>query len=281
MITCNLMGGLGNQLFQIFTTIAIGIKTGNVFIFLNQEKLGVGTTTERPTYWNSLFKRLSIQPIDKFPKMNIIREKGFKYENIELSSIKNKDVLLYGYFQSYKYFIDEFNSIKKLIRIEDLKNNLIKNETVKLYNCHLNVSMHFRIGDYKQIQNCHPILNYSYYKNCLDSLFKRIKKSINILYFCEENDLGDVNIIITKLKIDFPDVLFQRCDDTFQDWEQMLIMSMCNHNIIANSSFSWWAAFLNNNSNKEIFYPSKWFGPDLTHDTGDLFPKKWTKILIE
>jgi hypothetical protein len=58
-------------------------------------------------------------------------------------------------------------------------------------------------------------------------------------------------------------------------------MSMCNHNIIANSSFSWWAAFLNDNSNKEIFYPSKWFGLDLTHDTGDLFPKKWTKILIE
>ena len=76
------------------------------------------------------------------------------------------------------------------------------------------------------------------------------------------------------------DVEFIRCPQAVsQDWQQMLVMSCCHHNIIANSSFSWWGAYLNKNIRKIVCYPSKWFGPKTQHhDTSDLCPEEWTKI---
>ena len=69
-----------------------------------------------------------------------------------------------------------------------------------------------------------------------------------------------------------------KVDDSIEDYNQLMIMSMCNHNIIANSTFSWWGAYFNNNPDKMVCYPSIWFGPSLPHKTDDLFPPSWTKI---
>ena len=80
MITCNLMGGLGNQIFQIFTTISYAIKTKNQFKFISLEKLGSGTTTVRNTYWNSFFSKLKPFLINDFSNFNImIKEKDFTF----------------------------------------------------------------------------------------------------------------------------------------------------------------------------------------------------------
>ena len=63
------------------------------------------------------------------------------------------------------------------------------------------------------------------------------------------------------------------------DWEEMLAMSLCNHNIIANSTFSWWGAYFNSNEDKIVCYPSVWFGPELkNNNTVDLFPEEWKCI---
>ena len=78
--------------------------------------------------------------------------------------------------------------------------------------------------------------------------------------------------------IKFPEYNFVRGDNSLQDWEQMIYMSCCHHNIIANSSFSWWAAYLNSRSDKIVCYPSVWFGPSANHDTSDLCPPEWIKI---
>ena len=67
-------------------------------------------------------------------------------------------------------------------------------------------------------------------------------------------------------------------DNTLADWEQMLLMSCCRHNIIANSSYSWWAAYLNTNPDKIVCYPSAWFGPTIGHDTSDLCPPEWKQF---
>jgi hypothetical protein len=72
-----------------------------------------------------------------------------------------------------------------------------------------------------------------------------------------------------------------RADSKLSDWEQLLLMSLCEHNIIANSTFSWWSGYFNTNQNKIICYPSQWFGPNIVHCTSDLFPKNWFKIIIE
>ena len=68
-------------------------------------------------------------------------------------------------------------------------------------------------------------------------------------------------------------------DDFIPDWQQMLLMSICNDNIIANSTFSWWGSYFNENPDKIVCYPGVWFGPKLTqNNTVDLFPEDWKKI---
>jgi hypothetical protein len=93
-----------------------------------------------------------------------------------------------------------------------------------------------------------------------------------------ETTLDDVIEIIAFLQDAYRDLKFIRVENTFEDWEQMLLMSCCHHNIIANSSFSWWSAYFNKWSDKIICYPSVWFGPESTHNTKDLCPKNWNKI---
>lgn len=280
MITCNLMGGLGNQIFQIFTTIAFAIKTGHLYNFSSAETLGTGSTTVRHTYWNSFFKELKYFTIKSFNNFDIIREKHYEYNVILLKDIREKEnILLYGYFQSYKYFENEFKSICNLIKLKQMKQDLLNKITYKSTQFNSTISMHFRMGDYKKSPQFHPIMEYSYYEKSLQHILQKTKNITTVMYFCEDEDIHDVNEIINKLQVQFSDLLFTRCYNMLADWEQMLVMSLCSHNIIANSSFSWWGAYLNENANKIVCYPSVWFGPSAKHDTKDLFPDTWFEIL--
>jgi hypothetical protein len=119
---------------------------------------------------------------------------------------------------------------------------------------------------------------YEYYKNALQHIITNDSTITNILYFCEEEDIPDVEIIINKLKDDYCSIHFERMNNNLKDWEQMLLMSCCKHNVIANSSFSWWAAHFNMNPYKIVCYPATWFGEAAGHDTRDLCPMDWNKI---
>jgi hypothetical protein len=141
------------------------------------------------------------------------------------------------------------------------------------------ISMHFRRGDYKQLQHNHPLLTYEYYHKALTHIVtqKNFNTFISILIFCEKNDLNDVSPIIERLKRVFPALSFQVIDFNISDWEQLLLMSLCRDNIIANSSYSWWAAYFNLDPGKIVCYPEKWFGPNLAHySTKDMMPECWT-----
>jgi len=142
------------------------------------------------------------------------------------------------------------------------------------------VSMHFRLGDYKKLQDYHPLATYDYYEHCLNFIKEITTTSYNILYFCEDNDIDDVMITINRLEIEFPQYKFIRGDNTLEDWEQMLFMSCCHHNIIANSSFSWWGAYFNTLNDKIVCYPSVWFGEKAKNNTKDLCPPEWNKINV-
>ena len=269
MITCEFMGRLGNQLFQIFATISYAYKTNNNFNFLNIEKLG-----NTFTFWNTFFYKLKPYLLQELPPLTIIQEKGFAYNNIPY--VIQQDVMLYGYFQSEKYFKDYYQQIYTLLDIDSMKNTLISKINIDLTNT---ISMHFRLGDYKNIQGCHPIAPYAYYEKAL-LYIQHINQhnQFTIVYFCEDEDIHDVSIVIEKLHHSFPHFIFTRGDNQLSDWEQMLFMSLCEHNIIANSTFSWWGAYFNSNPTKIVCYPSVWFGPQLTHDTKDLCPLEWSKI---
>ena len=181
--------------------------------------------------------------------------------------------------------IINFTSICRLIGIDKIKNKLLeKLQTIYGENIDINsmentISIHFRIGDYKKVSDFHPILKYEYYHKSLNKIQSIYpNNAFTIYYFCEDEDIQDVSNKISILKINFPNYSFIRGDNTLADWEQMLFMSCCHHNIIANSSFSWWGAYFNKNLHRIVCYPSVWFGASANIDTCDLCPPEWIKI---
>ena len=282
MITCALMGGLGNQLFQIFTTISYAILSENNYKFTNTVILIGGI---RHTYWDSLLSELKRNTTDMFPPLTRIKEASFEYNDVDVTKIRGKNIILSGYFQSYKYFDTHYKTICKTISLPNKKLEALQQTVYTADILFHSISLHFRMGDYKTKQHIHPIMGYEYYKNALNYIDIHLdnkesyqNKSYKVLYFCEDSDIEEVNELICELELEFSQFTFIRCDDKLNDWEQMMIMSLCCHNIIANSTFSWWGAYFNDNEHKIVCYPKLWFGDGCTHDTTDMFPEQWVEI---
>ena len=143
------------------------------------------------------------------------------------------------------------------------------------------ISIHFRLGDYKKYPEVYPILTTEYYINSINYILRQKATSTpvrNILYFCEDADFNDALQIIIQLQHIYTDLTFERADNKLLDWQQMLVMSLCKDNIIANSTFSWWAAYFNSNLSKNVCYPATWFKTTAGHNTIDLCPEDWTAI---
>jgi len=278
MITCNLKGGLGNQLFQIFAIIAYSLKHNKPFKFIYTEL--VPSVTPRHSYWESFLKSLKAFTIKEYPYTNtkIIRYSDMEYRELPVSSSEN--TIFDGYFQSYKYFEERENDIFRLIRLEKQKAECLTRHNMDLNNT---ISMHFRLGDYKYLSDFHPIMGHDYYKNALTHILSSCQvQKWKVMYFCEEEDNYYVQSVINFLEEVFPLLTFEKVSDQIVDWEQILLMSGCTHNIIANSSFSWFAAYFNSNKDKIVCYPNTWFcgsGEDICVD--DLFPSSWKKIKVE
>lgn len=305
MISCRLVGGLGNQLFQIFTTIAYALEHNCPFIFLNQFQLNTGSNGEtiRYSYWTTFLSALRVFLRENISGFELYKEPEFTYNKLSLDNINNNNIVLLGYFQSYKYFEKYKETISRLIKIPTLKVDLLvrlKSQNI-ISNINLNntISMHFRLGDYKLLPDQYVILPLSYYRNALATIINNTTNTTNntsntnnnnkktVLYFCEQSELTEVNNMISILKNEFNSNLefVTIANKQLLDWEEMLLMSCCQYNIIANSSFSWWGAYLNSNNtntnnNKIICYPDKWFGPAFAskNNTKDMFPPTWNSV---
>lgn len=271
MISTELMGGLGNQLFQIFNVLAYSLRYKKEVIFPKDKS----DSQKRPDYWQSFFKSIGYLVGDESVRMKVLREPSFEFNGL---GYIEEDFMFYGYFQSYKYFEDQQDSIYKLIRIDKHKQNVIEKVNMVMDNT---VSIHFRLGDYKGLSEYHPILTIDYYIKALLTIIQKTKnKNLKVIYFFEQEDVDQVNTIIDTLKTKMPSINFTPVLSDLLDYEQMIFMSLCQHNIIANSSFSWWGAYLNNNPNKIVCYPSVWFGPKFSDkNTKDLCPNYWNKIM--
>ena len=193
--------------------------------------------------------------------------------------------MLVGYFQSYKYFIDKYEKIVECLKLRE-KQRLVREKyfgETEPGATHM-VSMHFRIGDYAQKQDYHPVMKYEYYERALAHI-STIRGSseipIVVLYFCEKENNAEVAEMVARLQANTVTTaarIFVKADDNISDWEQMLLMSCCDDHIIANSTFSWWGAFLNERADKIVCYPRDWLGPSLLrdgYDIKDLIPDKW------
>ena len=146
-----------------------------------------------------------------------------------------------GYFQSEKYFKVYENDVKKVMSLKTEHKNILTSKLPS--NGNKNVSLHIRRGDYLKLQHIHPIMSMDYFINGINHL------NDNLLFVEGQNDYDD-----------------------------LFLMSYCDHNIISNSSFSWWGAWLNPNPTKVVIAPTKWFGPTITHNTNDLIPMTWTTM---
>jgi len=224
--------------------------------------------------YRGIQKLLKIEPA----KQQVFRETQFHYVPIPCFAGRG-NVKMIGYFQSYKYFDEYKFDIFRLLELELRKNEILQKTS---YDYDNTVSLHFRIGDYKQKQNYHPLIPTEYYLRALTQLIKDTEKDLwNILYFCEEQDREIVSQKILDIKNKFPTMTFEKINGQLKDWEQILVMSLCRHHVIANSSFSWWGAYLNTNDTKQVYYPKMWFGADYKeYDTKDLCPVSWHRICI-
>ena len=275
---CNLKGGLGNQLFQIFAVVAYSLKHKKPFKFLYTDS--VPSVTPRHSYWETFLKSLKSFTIHAYPaNLKMIDHNGMDYKALS-TSLTSEHTIFDGYFQSHKYFEERQDDIFRLIRLEEQRAECLAKHggAVGLKNT---ISMHFRLGDYKNLGHFHPIMGFEYYKNAFTHILSSCQnQKWKVMYFCEAEDTHDVQYIIRGLTEVFPLLTFEKASDQIADWEQMLLMSGCAHHIIANSTFSWFGAYFNTtDKDKIVCYPNKWFcGSRANIRVDDLFPPSWQKI---
>ena len=272
IISAILMGGLGNQLFQIFNALAYSLEYNKKCIFQYSKKLG-----RFDTYWDNFLIKIKNNTCISNINLPLLNEKEFKYNKIPYFENNFK---FNGYFQSYKYFDKYYSDIIKMIGLIDIQSS-IKKEYYNYFEKENNIiGLHFRLGDYKYLQHNHPVLGLQYYSDSIQYIISKTNCNTHtILYFCESQDNEQVKEYIDILSNNFPNITFIKVQDNIEDWKQVVIMSCCNHNIIANSTFSWWGAYFNSNPDKLVCYPKIWFGPNLKqHDVSMLCPDNWIKL---
>jgi hypothetical protein len=297
-ILAQISGGLGNQLFIIFTAIAYAIRENRVFSFKNQESYD--THIHRPTYWKLFLIDLQMKdhwfdPVKRLwiPMVNnmhdfIIKEHWTQtYE--ELPSTESPAVFMEGYFQKYAYFHSHIKDILALTQIGNYRKIVAYRVKSAIHNTPT-ISMHFRRGDYLLATDCHRILEITYYRAALAHIIATHPAShYTVVYFCEDVDFHqhDIYTMIVELSRLFPRVSFLRAETTSVDWEQMLQMGLYDHHIIANSSFSWWGAYLGWHYDKAekpwktVYYPATWYGSTLADiRTDGLCMDEWVSVSV-
>ena len=254
MIISKLQGGLGNQLFQWAAAKNLSIKYNCDLFFdkkyFNSDSNGVVTKWD---YEMGNFNNIEIKESRlEVNSLNHIYD-DFTFKNIPSNSY------LDGYWQSEKYFIENQQIIRDFLKIkQNMKKDILKKYPILNSDT---VSLHIRRGDYVNLQETHPLQTKEYYDNCLNEL---CEKYINIIILS-----NDIEWCINNLN--YKNTTYIQNETNITD---LYIMSLCKHNIIANSSFSWWGAWLNENKNKKVFAPKNWFGRESNLNDEDIVPNK-------
>lgn len=248
MISCNLQGGLGNLLFQISAAHSLAISNNDISCF------NISTTTgiqhKNPIkYISNIFRNLNHCTVANSQMYN---EPKFSYSPIPYK----ENLTLNGYFQSEKYFKNNRSEILKLFNILDVDKTYIENKYSSILKN--SVSVHVRRGDYLYYPNVHPTQSNDYYNKALQTI-----NPDNILIFSDD---------LNWCKNNFKTGHFIHEDDVIS----LYLMSYCTNNIICNSSFSWWGAWLNQKDNKKVIAPTSWFGKNGPQDYQDIYCQDWT-----
>jgi hypothetical protein len=214
-------------------------------------------------YKNNIFSKINFKFLeggfDKFSESN------FYFS--EIPEIDN-NLILSGYFQSEKYFKDYEKEIKDIFNFESDILNKYK-DILNKKNC----SLHIRRGDFLNLEKLHPVQDLDYYKKAIS----HFDNDTNFLIFSNDTEWCKLNL--NKDVIGSDNLFFIENNNPQDD---LLLMSKCDSNIIANSTFSWWGAWLNQNPNKKVIAPLNWLGEEyskmIKFKYDDLIPKEWISI---
>lgn len=291
MIVARITGGVGNQLFQYAFAMYLARKHNTKLKLditeykfwklrkfeLDKFKINADLATEReiklflkysyyiPKAFQSVFHN-----IFKFLFPEIIYEEHFHFDRINLNLPDN--IYLIGFWQSEKYFSD----IEDILRKELILKESLSEKSKKLLNIIYStdsVSINFRRGEFvtnPDINRRHGVLDLSYYKKAVQLIKQRIKRAHFFIFS------DDIEWVLSNYKLD-DDVTFVDINYPDRVYEDLILGSKCKHNIIANSTFSWWTAWLNKNKNKIVIAPKNWFNR-IESNTKDLIPEGWLKI---
>lgn len=290
MIIVRLTGGLGNQFFQyavarhlseihstelkldisLFETYKLHKYSLSPFKvhehFASPEEAAELTVQEQGKIGRVMARALRMPP--KSASMHI-REKHFHFDP-DILNLPDS-VYLDGYWQSEKYFKDIEEIIRKEFTVKFSLAGMNLKLAGQIKNCEA-VSLHIRRGDYvfhPEHNKIHGTCNLNYYSRCVEEITQTLKNP-HFFIFSDEPEWARDNL---RLPYASTLVAHNRADRNYED---MRLMSLCKHHIIANSTFSWWGAWLNPMENKIIFAPKRWFA-ESELNTKDIIPPQWLR----
>lgn len=296
MIIVKLTGGLGNQMFQYATARRLALANVaqlklDLSWFANippgdtrrQYELHVFNSVQDVAShievkalrgieirrWPKVVKRL-VKTTGFFMKQTCVRERHYHFDP-EILQLRG-DVYLDGYWQSEKNFADVKDTIRKDLTVS-IAPDPVNREIGDIIRSREAVSLHVRRGDYvssKAANQHHVSSSLHYYKAAIAEMTARLR---NPHFFVFSDEPAWVK---SNLQVDVPMTCLEH-NGPEKGYEDLRLMSICRHHIIANSSFSWWGAWLSDYPGKIVIAPQKWFKRG-NIDTSDLFPESWLRL---
>ncbi len=254
-ITCNLRGRTGNMMFEIAHAYAKSLEYNRQFVLPNSE-------SSSGHLEKNLFRKIdfSIKYSNQDGYAKLV-EAPFHY--VDVKPFNDSPTIFRGYYQSEKYFKKYTEVIKDLYSPPNDFINKVLNDFPFFGNSVVG-AINVRRGDYLTMPNHHPVISLEYINEAIKHLPKceRILVLSDDMAWCKENIKLD-NLVFVE---------------NYWDCEGIWLLSLCDHFIISNSTFSWWGAYLSRNENKKVIAPDTWFGPDIREKTDDLYCDDWIKI---
>lgn len=290
MITTLLSGGLGNQMFQYAAACTLA-KRLNMPLAIDTYALEKKTQTTRRDYELDVFniqaRKVSTLRGKIFVKArpyiqkyaSFFKNRGFFWDEWAIRYVPEfeqlrKATIMSGYFQNIQYFQGYEDDIRLEFTFKaPLKGKCL--EYAKIIGSVQSVAVHIRRGDYlsdKSAANNFVTCSIEYYKRAVSHILDNVENPV-FFVFSEDMEWVKENLSFGDNQVYFIDC--NRGEDSYLD---MQLMSLCKHNIIANSSFSWWAAWLNSSKNKMVIAPEKWFqNEDKNNLLDQFYPNTWIR----
>ena len=259
---------LGSQMTKYSGLYALSKRTGAEIVFIKE----------------FLTKVTNLELFDAFDLPNkIINAAEAKFASFVLQDVLMDSRILSldasqnwdigGYFHTFQYFHEHRSDLVSIFTFKDsvATEALSRKEKIRDGEPYPLISLHVRRGDYLQVSSLN--LGLSYYSDALKSVMNTFADSyFKLVVFSDDIEWSKTNFGSKSFT-------FVECKEGREPHEDIYLMSLCDHNIIANSSFSWWGALLNTNPNKIVIAPQRWFNDDkMQREAKDIVPNKWHKI---